>query len=583
MERNESAFVTHEQRLGWWREAKFGMFIHWGLYSSLAGEWKGRAVPGIGEWIMSRARIPIAEYEPLAAEFNPTAFDARQWVKIAKDAGMKYIVITAKHHDGFCMYHSKVSKYNIVDATPYGRDPMKDLADACAEAGIKLCFYYSQTQDWYDKDAVGNNWDFPDEASKDFQGYLDRKVKPQLKELLTQYGLVGLIWFDTPLSMNAAQSKELADYVHELQPECIVSGRIGNELGDYICLRDNETPAITLNADWETCATLNNTWGFKKDDQAWKDPDLIIRLLCDIIGKGGTYLLNVGPTAEGIIPEPSVHVLKEVGRYLNANGEAVYGTTGNPFDTEFKWGTITQKPGKLYLHFLEWPQGPSLLFGLKNKVLDACLLQKPDQPLAFQQEYDPHRDHHSLLIELPERPMDSAVPVVVLNIEGTVLVEPALIQQGEHLIYLETHRAELHKSENSPLSVTRSGNTVNWSNPEDWLSWTFKVTAPGDYQAEVISLAEKPMESIGEHLGRWEGGHQVTISLDDSSQKVEGVIREDERILDSRGIYFNRIRSRLGSLHFDKPGLYSLSLKPDVLLYEKKYGLKLLAVQLVSE
>src|SRR5215204_5781767 len=222
-----------EQRLRWFREARFGMFIHWGLYSVPAGEWKGKLVPGLGEWIMNRAKIPVTEYEQLTNQFNPVKFNGEEIVRLAKNAGMKYIVITSKHHDGFAMYQSKVSKYNIFDATPFKRDPLKELADAARKAGIRLGFYYSQTQDWHEPDAIGNDWDFKNESTKNFQKYLDEKVKPQVTELLTNYGPIGLIWFDTPRNISKEQSRELVDLVHKLQPDCLVSGRVGNGLGDY--------------------------------------------------------------------------------------------------------------------------------------------------------------------------------------------------------------------------------------------------------------------------------------------------------------------------------------------------------------
>src|ERR1700733_852112 len=223
--------AAREHRLEWWRDARFGMFIHWGLYALPAGYWGGKPVPRIGEWIMNPAKIPVAQYEKLAAKFDPVRFDADQWVSVARNAGMKYIVITAKHHDGFAMFSSKVSKYNIVDATPFHRDPMKELAAACRRQGIRLCFYYSQTQDWHEPDGVGNTWDFPDESKKDFNRYFQAKVIPQVKELLTQYGPIGLIWFDTPRNMTKEQSKQLADLVHQLQPDCLVNGRVGNGMG----------------------------------------------------------------------------------------------------------------------------------------------------------------------------------------------------------------------------------------------------------------------------------------------------------------------------------------------------------------
>ena len=229
--RGQREGAQQDPRLDWWRDAKFGMFIHWGLYAIPAGVWKGKEIPGIGEWIMYRDRIPVVEYQQLAKQFNPVKFNATEWVSLAKSAGQKYIVITSKHHDGFCMFKSEVGDYNVVDATPFGRDPMKELTHECQKQGIKLGFYYSQTQDWHHPNGDGNNWDY-DKERKDFAGYIDNYVKPQVCELLTNYGPISIIWFDTPKRISAEQSRSLADLVHEIQPNCLVSGRIGNTVGD---------------------------------------------------------------------------------------------------------------------------------------------------------------------------------------------------------------------------------------------------------------------------------------------------------------------------------------------------------------
>jgi alpha-L-fucosidase len=579
---NQTANVTtsaKDRKMSWWREAKFGMFIHWGLYAVTEGEWKGKEVPGIGEWIMRRFQIPISEYKQLAGQFNPVKFDAREWVDIAKNAGMKYIVITAKHHDGFCMYHSHVSDYNIVDATPFGRDPMKELAEECAKAGLKLCFYYSQTQDWYEKDGVGNTWDFPDEQEKHFERYLEQKVKPQVKELLTQYGPIGLIWFDTPLTMTDAQSKDLEAFVGSIQPDCIVNGRVGNGFGDYVCLGDNETPASPLHMDWETCATLNHTWGFKKNDHHWKSPEVIIRLLSDIIGKGGTYLLNVGPTAEGVIPEPSVNVLKEVGQWLKINEEAITGTTANLFVTEFEWGTITLKPGKMYAHLFEWPDGAFTLYGLKSKVNRAYLPASPQQSLSFEQSYDEDTQTYKLTVSLPSQAPNKYTSIVALDIDGNAEVDTALMQLADGKIVLDGHQAVIHKQAGSQIGLSRSGVIINWSDINDRLCWDFKVIHPGRFKVEVISMAEKARDALGENIGRWEGGHELLIET--AGQRLSGALQEQERIVNSRSLYFNRIRSQLGEISIDQAGNYNLQIKPLKLNYDMELGLKLVSVSLI--
>ncbi len=316
----------------WFRSAKFGLMVHWGLYCLPAGEWKGQRMDYIGEWIQSKYRIPNAEYHRLASVFNPILFDADEWVNLAQDAGMNYMVVTAKHHEGFAMYHSKADKFNIVDATPFKRDVIGELANACAKKGMKLGLYYSQDLDWCEPNGGGytrghtnmgmswtNDWDFPDNEHKNYTECYERKIKPQVKEILTQYGDLCLIWFDTPCTISEAQSRELADMVHTLQPNCLVNSRIGNNLGDYRSWGDNQIPDEYMSDGlYETPATLNDTWGYKSFDANWKDANRVLELKDHLNARGINYLLNVGPDYLGRIPAPAVDILKEAGRRLKA-------------------------------------------------------------------------------------------------------------------------------------------------------------------------------------------------------------------------------------------------------------------------
>ena len=317
----------------WFKSAKFGMMIHWGLYSLPAGEWKGARMPYIGEWVQQYFRIPNAEYHALAPAFNPILFNADEWVQLAVDAGMKYMVITSKHHDGFAMYHSKVGKLNIVDATPIKRDVIGELAEACRKHGIKFGLYYSQDLDWSEPNGGGytrgktwgrgsagwtNDWDFPDNENKNYTQCYEAKIKPQVKEILTQYGDLCLIWFDTPTTLSLEQSKELADMVHKYQPNCLVNSRIGNGMGDYRSMGDNEIPDETMPEGlFESACTINDTWGYKSFDNNWKSADRIIELKEHLNARGLNYLLNVGPDYLGRIPAPSVEVLRQVGQRLS--------------------------------------------------------------------------------------------------------------------------------------------------------------------------------------------------------------------------------------------------------------------------
>lgn len=312
----------------WFAGAKFGMMIHWGLYSLPAGEWRGKRMEDLGEWAMQYFRIPLAEYQKLAGAFNPILFDAEEWVRTAKDAGMQYMVFTSKHHEGFAMFHSAVSKYNIVDATPFGRDVTAELAEACYKHGLKFGLYYSQDLDWSEPNGGGyksgktwcgdkaywtNNWDFPDDAHKNYTQCFEDKIKPQVREILTGYGELCLIWFDTPNTISPEQSDELYHMVKTYQPDCLVNSRIGNGRGDYTSTGDNEIPDDDKSEMlYETPATLNDTWGYKSFDNNWKSAECVRAIKDHLNTRGINYLLNVGPDYLGRIPAPAADILRHV-------------------------------------------------------------------------------------------------------------------------------------------------------------------------------------------------------------------------------------------------------------------------------
>ena len=401
----------------WWREARFGMFIHWGVYAVPAGIYRGERIQGIGEWIMHRARIPVDEYRQYATEFNPVKYDPDEWVRLAQEAGMKYIVITSKHHDGFALFDSKVTTWDVVDATPYGKDLLKPLAEACHRHGMKLGFYYSQAQDWnHPGGAAARDGHWDPKQDGDMDEYIRTIAVPQVRELLTNYGPIAILWWDTPVDMTPDRAAMLFPLTR-LQPGIITNNRLG---GGYP--GDTDTPEQHIpdtgipGRDWEVCMTMNRTWGYKSYDDEWKSTETLIRNLVDIASKGGNYLLNVGPTAEGLIPEPSVQRLREIGAWMKVNGEAIYGTSASPI-SGLTWGRCTRKVREdattLYLHVFDWPaDGRLLVPGIEGPVARAYLLGKPDAALTTEQTSE------GLAVNVGTAASDPISSTVVLEIPG---------------------------------------------------------------------------------------------------------------------------------------------------------------------
>lgn len=383
----------------WFKEGKFGLMITFGLYSLLGGQYKKTKSKILAEWIMNDLSIPVNKYETLAKEFNPTEFNADELVANAKYWGMKYVVFIVKHHDGFALYHSHVDKYNSYDASPCKRDLVKELHDACSKYNLKFCIYYSQAQDWHEKNAY---YQGHDNTNIDFDDYLEKKCIPQIIELLTEYGTIDGFWFDTPMHMQLEQSKKLVSIVKEKQPKCIINGRIGNNLGDYFTCGDNNIPAMPLDFDWEVPATLNDNWGFNRFDNNWKSEQDILKLLIKINSRGGNYLLNVGPDGKGNIPQKSKDILEKVGKYVNKNSDAIFATRavfGNPYELDF--GEITAKDHKLFMHVIYKAKKNIRFKNLANHVTKVTLIED-GRDLHFSHMESDESINSVLTIELPE-------------------------------------------------------------------------------------------------------------------------------------------------------------------------------------
>jgi alpha-L-fucosidase len=458
-----------DQRMEWWQEARFGMFIHWGLYAVPAGEWNGAT--NHAEWIRESAQIPLEEYNQFLGKFNPVKFNADDWVTMAKDAGMKYIVITSKHHDGFGLYDSRQTEFDVM-STPFKRDILKELAKACDKQDMTFCFYHS-IMDWHHPDYLPRrNWEKTRSTEgADFDRYRSY-MKSQLKELLTRYGKIGVLWFDGEWenTWTGDYGKDLYNHVRNLQPDIIINNRVtvgrsgmagmtseGAFAGDF-GTPEQEIPATGMpGMDWESCMTMNDHWGYNKNDKNFKTTREILQMLAEIASKGGNYLLNIGPTADGVFPQESIDRLKEIGNWMKINGESIYGTHASPFKS-LPWGRCTQKKltggARLYLHVFDWPSDQRLVVpGLGNKVIRAYLLEDVDQ-----EELVIKHENGGVTIQLPEKAPDNINSVVVLDIEGdpAVFDAPEISAKGE--IFLDQTEITIRKNESlSEIRYTLDG------------------------------------------------------------------------------------------------------------------------------
>jgi len=535
----------------WFKDAKFGMFIHWGLFSQTGGTWQGKNYYGISEWLMNRGKIPAAEYATIAKSFNPTKFNAKQWAQIAKDAGMKYMVVTAKHHEGFAMFDSKVSDFNIVKATPYGKDPMKELSQAVRDAGLQFGFYYSQYLDWHEPNGGGNRWDF-DDSKKDYALYYKTKSIPQIKELVSNYGPLGLLWFDQSGGLDKEGTQKLINEVRAIQPGCLISSRVGNGLGDFKDYGDGEVPAIvTAPGAWEALFTHNDSWGYSRFDYNFKTPKEIIQLLATVSSKGGNLILNVGPDSTGQIPAYSVKYLHQVGQWLKVNSESIYGSTKG-FIGPQPWGVTTSKPNKLFLHVFVRPRNGVILIPQMQQTIKKVYL------LAGQQVLRSTKKGGDLLINLPAlRDDKNTVIVVEYNGKATPLNPDAPVMVSAQYATNPVEAINAHTSGNSQVkSITSSHYFGDWKHttcvtnmaaPVDIATFTTRVTEPGDYKL-ILEYNCPPAQA----------GQEGVMNINDKDYQFQTLAVSD---YDShKPLLF--IQQPVAITTVTKAGIYNISIRP---------------------
>ena len=527
------ALKTRDERLAWWRAARFGCFIHWGAYSVLGGEWQGKPNPGYAEHIMRVDRIPLATYkEQVAAKFDPEKYDAKEWVRLIKAAGMQYVILTAKHHDGFAIWPSDVNGYNIRDVSHFKRDPLKELVDAARAQGIRVGFYYSHAFDWEDPNAPGNDWDYNNpggdkqllggvdwynahpELVPKVEKYVYGKAIPQLKELITRYH-PDILWFDTPGKLPLFDQVAIVKAVREADPKVVINGRAargdGVNFGDYLNTADRAAEIRPTAGDWEAMPTTNESYGWNKLDPVHKPVSYFIQLLAKATAKGGNILLNIGPRGDGTIDPPDVATLEGIGRWMSVNVESIGGTQRTPLDRQ-AWGDSTVKGNTVYLHVFEWPTNQRLVVGgLLSQVSTAYLLDDPaKKPLKVERV-----GSEDLGVRVPASAPDAVDSVIVLKTTDGVRAKPGRL--------LETRWGN-----NRLLGFDATTDGVDFSygdgkaaryyvdglgKKDNALRWNVRVNESGKLDVSILYSTAKPRIAVGSQFVVHFGSQTLTAPI----------------------------------------------------------------------
>lgn len=543
--------MESQDRASWFKDARLGMFVHWGLYAQHGGYWRGQPYFGLTEYLPQVLRVPMATYGELACDFNPVEFDAGRWAKSAREAGFRYIVITAKHHDGFAMFESASDPFNIVHATPFGRDVIKELAEAVRAEGLAFGFYYSQYLDWHDRDAAGNDWDYP-ASDRNFDAYMTRKALPQIKELLTQYGKIDLFWFDIPGELSEAQSRRFIDLARSLQPDILVNSRIGNGLGDFETFGDNEIPPRGPGSKpWEAIFTHNHSWGYSGHDHTFKSPRQLIQMVATVVARDGNCMINVGPKPDGRFPEPTELALGALGDWLSRNGESIYGA-GRAEIGPVPWGVITATAKAWYLHVFERPlDGRLIVPHLAGIDVKSASLLATAELMSWDWE------GNDLVIELRGPLPDLGSTVIKIDYAGAcsdtgatnllshqqseLVLDPANAILGPGVSHCRIAGWSIFGRTNYFTSLT------GLMGPEDYACWDVRVLEPGVYWLEMEYAANRAQaDRVGMiRFASREFPFQVLETGEIDPYRVTPITRQE-----------------LGQVVIDEPGTYRLVLRP---------------------